>query len=265
MGRVKRNEGGNGAARALINLIETRQERQTVLRALLGNGSGSVIYSGMPNYVYIRLLAQNSAVAIARNTKAPLINNLAVDVELLTTGARTEYVVLGLSVGNPAASSTYQDIPQHAISHERRLDGRGGWDPVDVYTRMVYPLRARAKVPANLTVYVEAGYYYINDALYYWAGGYSPTFVADGESFDVLSIDGAGVLTITAGPHSMAGTPLVPAPPAANLPINAVRMTASLTAITENELLNDVRPLLAIGSGATLVSSAASRRSWMGL
>lgn len=256
---------GSPAALALAQLVETRERKHEIRRALMGDGQGNVIYPAIPNYVYIRLLSDTSLLHIARNLSLPLMDNLPCNVQVHSENSRIEYVVIGLAGGLPAQVWPVQEVPQHAYSHERRWDGSGGWDAVDVYPRMFFNLRARAQIPAALTVYVERGYYYINDTLYEFTGGSSGTFTADGESYDALSINAAGTLSITAGVHVMTGVPLFPALPAGELAVAAIRVSNGMTTITEDELLADIRPLLSIGSGTSVIASQANRRSWMGI
>lgn len=256
------------AVRALHNLIVGREPRKETRKALMGDGAGHVIFPGQPNYVYIRLLSDTSALHIARNTTAPLMDNLPVTVEIHVSNNRVEYVVVGLATGLPAMTFPVQDVPQHSLSHERRWDGRGGWDAVDVYPRALVNLRARATLPASMAVFVEQGLFYVNDTLYQYAGGTSPVFVADGESYDLLTIDTDNVLAITAGAHTAFGAPLLPVAPAGTVPIVAVRLSTGLTSLTETQLLLDVRPFLNIGStGGISVEQPPqdNRRSWMGI
>jgi len=136
-----------------------------------------------------------------------------------------------VAIGDQAKASQYNDL---------RIDASGG--------AFLVP---HAKATPNMTVYVEAGTYYINGTKYTFAGGYSPVVTApvSDNRIDVLTIDTAGVLAWTTG--TPAASPTAPAYPASKIPICEIYVRSTSTTITDTDggaatgyIRQDVRPMM---------------------
>jgi hypothetical protein len=238
---------------ALITLLQTRQRKVEIERALMGRADGTVDYVSLPNYVYIRIGGNESQVAIARNVTTPQIKDLPIDVERISDNNRVTYNVLGISKSlNPTMATgitpAIKQVPKHGFAHEFTA---AGYDPVNLYPRGIAALRCNAQSTPNMTVVVSFGWYEIDGNLTYYAGGTSPAFTADGDSYDVLCINAAGTLSIVAGAHGTwptgiggfgGGTPPVfPAIGDGKLAIGCVMVRLNMTTIGEKDLTYDPR------------------------
>ncbi len=105
----------------------------------------------------------------------------------------------------------------------------------------------------NMTLYVEAGIFYIGNTRVIFAGGNSPSFTAPTTNprIDILTIDSAGTLAITQGTE--AASPSVPTYPTDKIVICEVYNRVGETSIkdtsdgTNGYISNDTRPTLWAG------------------
>jgi hypothetical protein len=246
------------AVDALTKFHGTLEPKRLIVRAVLGNAAGTVAVPNLPNHVYARIDGDPSKLVRAQNYGAPPVAGTVVSLEIVQneTG-RIGYIVLGKSSGvqYPGTATTPPALGPHHLTHEMQRDG-GGYDGVNVYEEALVMLRANAQATPNLTVKVSRGTYYLDSTRYYYAGGNSPTFVADGDSIDVLCINAAGVLSIVQGTHGAWGAvgpggyqPVGTAPPFPTiadslLPIAAINIRTGMTQILEADFGADPRPFL---------------------
>lgn len=144
-----------------------------------------------------------------------------------------------VSIGNSILASQYNNL---------RWDAEGGSF-----------LRARQQGTPDLTLYADAGVFYLGATRVIFAGGNSPSFTAPTTNprIDLLTIDSAGVLARVAGTE--AASPSVPAYPADKIVICEVYNRVGQTQIfdtdqtTNGYIKQDARPIL----GGSYISSDA--------
>jgi hypothetical protein len=221
----------------------TERARLRRIIAVVGDGAGNV-ESARVGYVFVRLFNGEGKMTEARNQSAFLLeNNMLVDLLEVRKYARTHYVVAGPSYDFWYDIDSEEDdignsLRAHAPQHERWDRGQGGSDPVDVFTRMLVPVRAQAQTTPDMTLYVAPGFYDLN-GYKYWEGGSSPAFtlptMTEGSRWDLLYLGDDDALHILKGvPGSYSSTPAFPTDvPAASLPLAFVYITSSTTSLNE--------------------------------
>jgi len=221
----------------------------------LGDVDGTV---GVPNQagkVYCRLLGIGSNLVRAWNSIVPLVANLRVDVEVeRQEGMPDDYVILGVPrtgyVGYENETRFY--LPPHHETHEYS-SGVGGYDIVNVYTRMLAELRADAQATPDMTVAISAGMYMTETNLVIRGASNSPTFsaapAAGYNRFDLLYLNtGNNAYEILEGDAALVGLAARPLPTSKQIAIAWVFIQAGETAIT-NSMIIDARVfLLPIGA-----------------
>ena len=205
------------------------------------------------------------------NPSTPIASGIVVDLERIPIAGAPYYRVVGI-----AANIWYNDsfgytqyyssgitgnVGSHAPQHERRDFGVGGFDPLDVYTRMFVPLRARAQTTPDMTVNVGAGYYKGN-VFKRFAGGNSPTFTTPAPSaparYDLLYLGSDDALHILQGTAATYGlTPGFPHVPSGALPIAFVYLTSNTVQITESHII-DARVVLDANMSASGTGDASA-------
>lgn len=232
--------------------LATRESVQAREQALIGDVVGNLTGpSGVP-WVLARINGDASRLVQAYNA-TPIIPVKDFSVTLLKkfNPDRGTYY----EIEKPSAEVQYTDYNvsnmggqgAHHLSHEWRPDGIGGSDVVFIYPRALTPLRVTANNPADLFLYILPGWYRVNNVMSYWAGGLVGPFTPPGSGlrYDGVYIDAAQGLWVTPGALNVAGGP--PATFALSdglMPLCAVQLAAGQTAITENDLIQDVRPFL---------------------
>lgn len=248
------------AKRAQAALLESNRD---ITKAELIKVDGSVQVLDRPGYVWAREYGQHGGVfqvfnasvtawaglpvLVAADPKYPSMRRiLDVDWEILANHSSYD--------GNPY-------LPQHAMSHIR-YDGYYAADPVDVYLRMLLPLRCE---PASgLTVRVAPFVYYVNGARQYYLGTNSldlSDYVPDvsGKSRRVLVYLDMATNTALASPGALGSTvPSYPAVPSGGIPSAYVLLTYGDTALDEKADFQDARPLFASSSVSTAAAATAN-------
>lgn len=225
------------------------------LEALAGDGAGNVEVAGRWPFVYVRLNGNGNEVDQAEyRSTIELTENTAVKVQWIKRTGLGYYTIVGFSASmlyDPATSPD-SSVAKHASQHERRDWGQGGFDPLDVYVRMLEQLRAQPEQTPDLTVYVTPGPYCIG-TYKQWPGGSSPAFTPPTTTpsrTDLLYLgadDALHILTGTAGGYGDA--PVYPAVPVNSIPLAFVYLTLGLTTITEANLIDARTPWQAVGGG----------------
>lgn len=228
------------------------------LEALAGDGAGNVEVAGRWPFVYVRLNGNGNEVDQAEyRSTIELTENTAVKVQWVKRTGLGYYTIVGFSASmlyDPATSPD-SSVAKHASQHERRDWGQGGFDPLDVYVRMLEQLRAQPQATPNLTLYVTPGTYYIS-TYKFWPGGSSPAFTpptTGASRTDLLYLGADDALHIVTGTVSGAGDdPIYPAVPANTIPLAFVYLTLGLTTLTEANLIEARVIWQALGGGAPL-------------
>ncbi len=247
----------------------TRKHAPQPLTAQLGNNAGLVDHPTRgKGWIYARLLSDPSRLIVASDegNTVPHEAGIVVQVEWKRAGY---YQVLQVMPGLYPDNVWADTVGAHAAQHQRRDLGGGGFDPVDVYTRALVNLRARAQATPDLTLHVERGFV-PGATLQEFAGGESPGFTAvsmppysANVRWDLLYlwmaplslqiVEGAEVGSETA-PDDVPK----PACPAGSYPLAYVWRYSAQTALTEN-CIWDARPLgSAIGALPTSTPAAST-------
>lgn len=237
----------------------TRRHSRKLWTALLGNNAGTVIHTRGESWVYIRLHGDPNQVVAAYNGAkvATAQANIEVAVERVTLAGKVYYNIVELASAVFSDSDWASTVTEHAPQHQRRDLGEGGFDPLDVYTRALVNLRARAQIPAALTLYVERGFYFLSGVLHEWLGGNSPAFtIPAGGVFggarrcDLLYMGTDDALHIVQGAPTTDGSlPPYPVTPADCIPIAYVYLDSAMTSISEL-YIKDARVILTASNAA---------------
>jgi hypothetical protein len=239
------------------------ESNRDITKAELIKVDGSVKVLDRPGYVWAREYGQHGGVfqvfngsvtawaglpvLVAADPKYPSRRRiLDVDWEILAQHASYD--------GNPF-------LPEHAPSHIR-YDGYYATDPVDVYLRMLVPLRCE---PASgLTVRVAPFVYYVGGARQYYLGTNSldlsshvPQIV--GRSRRVLVYLDTATNTARVAPGALGGgVPPYPSIPDGGIPSAFVLLQYGDTTLDEKADFQDARPLFAAASSASSSVLAAA-------
>jgi hypothetical protein len=137
----------------------TQPIHRIINAGLLGNGSGVVGVPGKTGWVYARIHGIAAQLVQAWNyANVPLIEGLDVVLERFWQGGGGGYMVAGrapISAGDDVWGHGY--IGEHHLQHERWDANLGGYDSVDVQSRMISPLRAVEQETPNLTLRLTGG------------------------------------------------------------------------------------------------------------
>ena len=227
----------------------SREPRHEIIWGLLGDVDGTVSVPNQAGKVYCRLLGIGSNLVRAWNSTMPLVANLRVDVEVeRQEGMPDDYTVLGVSRTGYGGyiDDTRNYVPPHHETHEYS-SGVGGYDVVNVYTRMLAELRADAQATPDMTVAISAGMYMTKTGLVIRDAANSPAFSAAPAAglmrFDLLYLNTDNnqyeIIEGTAAPTGIATRPM---PTKRQVAIVWVFIQAGETAIT-NSMLIDARVL----------------------
>ncbi|MGQ9491720.1 MAG: hypothetical protein ACUVS6_13690 [Anaerolineae bacterium] len=245
------------------------ERNRAITKAELIQVDGSVRVPGRPGYVWAREYGQPAGVFQVFNPSVTAWAGLPV---LIAADPKTPFRrrVIGVDWEILAQHGEYNGdpfLPQHAASHIR-FDGYYATDPVDVYLRMLLPLRCE---PASgLKVRVAPLVYYVHGARQYYAGTdsldlseYVPTVA--GKSRRVLIYLDTTTNTAKVAPGPLGSSvPSDPAVPAGGIPSAYILLTHGATALDEKTDFQDVRPLFAIpgaGGGSTPSGAPAGANS----
>jgi len=252
---------------SLRDAILARRQREAQLetnrditKAELIKVDGYVKVLDRPGYVWAREYGQHGGVfqvfngsvtawaglpvLIAADPKYPSRRRiLDVDWEILAQHSAYD--------GNPF-------LPEHASSHIR-YDGHYAADPVDVYLRMLIPLRCEPV--SGLKVRIAPFVYYVGGARQYYLGtdsldltDYVPTTA--GKSRRVLVYLDTATNTAKVEPGALGSSvPPYPAVPAGGIPSAFVLLQYGDTTLNEKADFQDARPLFAAASGAAAMAA----------
>lgn len=218
------------------------------VEALVGDGAGNVDVAGRLNWVWVRVRGDADRVAVAYNASARLFaEDDSVNLLWVKRTGIGYYQITGYSgavsydiYGSGSGDQTGTGVKAHAWQHERRDLGQGGSDPLDVYARMIVPLRARAQTVPNMTVHVETGPNPLTGRWY--AGGDSAAFTVPagiGQArWDLLYLGNDDALHVLAGAVAVGTTPTKLDMPLGSVPLAYVYLANGQTTITEDEIFD---------------------------
>lgn len=219
------------------------------VEALIGDGAANVDVSGRLNWVWVRVRGDSDRVAIAYNASARLYaENDSVNLLWVKRTGIGYYAITGYSgavaydiYGSGSGDETGTGVKKHAWQHERRDLGEGGSDPLDVYARMIVPLRARPQTTPDLTLRVEAGFNPLtgNEIAAVTSAAFTAPAAAGQSRWDLLYLGDDDALHILAGVAvGWGGTALKPRMPFGTVPLAYVYLTNGATTITESEIVD---------------------------
>lgn len=222
-----------------------KQDVTRAISALMGDGNGTVEIPGQPGYVYIRVC--DGDLGQAFNNRCPLADNLAIYVgyDPITDPDRRIFQVLSVRMADYAGggSTPYANVAAHHASHEY-----GGGDDVYLSWRRLMGLRVGR--PALFVVTVDGGYIYYSGS---WQEitatnvdltAEHTALVGVQAQYTLISLSSVGVVTHTNG--TPVGSPAAltiadcPAPPAGHIPLAAVRLYKTQTAIGDIPTAPDI-------------------------
>lgn len=219
--------------------------------ALAGDGVGNLNVSGRLGWLYVRMRGDSTKVTVAYNASShAFAENDAVSLQWVKRTGIGFYAIVGYSgaavydvFGAGSGDGTGSAVAYHAWQHERMDAGTGGPDPLDIFARMVVPLRARPQTVPDDTLYVETGFNPLTGNLF--AGGNSASFfpvpaVAGQARIDLLYLGSDDALHIVAGTPVGGGvTPTLPAVVVPSVPLAFVYLANAQTTIVEGNVYLD--------------------------
>jgi hypothetical protein len=234
--------------------MDAKQDVQKVFFGYLGNADGTVIVPGKPNYVYVTL--SDGMCAQAYNTVVPSIAHLPVVCGYDIKQKRSDLFRI-LDIRNVPRNGTTESafyVDKHHTSHEwLNGDIGGGTDLVYVQLRQFMPLRPSPVSPYSINIGRDIqwinGSWQVVGAQTFDLSTYIPAATSGSgsianERFTVLSMSPtSGSITITSGSVNVLGTSgmtAIPAAPAGDYPICAVRLFTGQTGIYETRVRNDL-------------------------
>ena len=228
------------------------ERNRPITKAELIEVDGSVKVADMPGYVWAReyglaggvFQVFNAAVSVLAGMPVLVANEpkhpsrrRVIDVDWETLAQNSAYT------GDPY-------LPGHHLSHER-YDGGYGADAVNVYLRMLFPLRC--ELHAGVVVQVAPLVYYVGGARVYYLGttalslaSYVPTTAGKARRVLVYLDTTTNTAKVSVGVlgNNVAGLSY-PAAPANAIPSAYVTLVYGDTALTEKADFLDARPLFA--------------------
>jgi hypothetical protein len=214
---------------ALIQLIATRGKTVQTVRALLGDGTGTVAVASDDTEVYVwaRPYGRDMPVRAYGPAYRNSANDLPVKLEIKALGARVIYKIAGIDdlmyIGTAIPPSWATGVPAHATQHQLSTAGH---DVVYFDAAQLLPLLIYATDPASLYIYVAPGTWWGGATLKYWAGGntvdlstYAP--VAGTALYVLIYFDGEGALGYVTSATFADVPTLYPNPYEVNIPLPA--------------------------------------------
>lgn len=249
---------------SLSRVLGTKEDKTEIITGILGRynqtGSKEVDVPNRPSFVWVRLRGQDSDQVEAFNDSVGPVWGLPVKVikdPLLPRSYRVE----GRDSGKPIDWAT-NPLPFHGPQHSFSGSTAAGRDIAWIYKRqMVQPLLARPQSTPNMTVYVEADYYYWNGAFSRFAGASSASLTPlkpgsglarfvlvyfDGGTGTVKLLSGSTFSALVSPADLFVLIPTIS--PSIGMPLAAVYLTYATTSI-DWSVLYDMRIMLFTGAG----------------
>lgn len=241
------------------------EANRPITKAELIEVDGSVKVSDMPGYVWAREYGLAGGVFQVFNASVTAWAGLPVLVANEPKHPSRRRVI-GVDWETLAQNSAYTGdpyLPGHHLMHER-YDGTWGADPVDVYLRMLLPLRC--ELASGVIVRVAPLVYYVAGARAYYLGtntldlaSYVPTVAGKTRRVLIYLDTASNTAKVSAGPLTSGSNPSYPAVPTGGIPSAYVTLTYGDILLSEKTDFLDARPLFATASaGGTSAGSMNS-------
>lgn len=231
--------------RKLKSRLDAKQDVSRSIPALMGDGNGNIDVDpvNQPGQVLIRV--GDGDLGQAFNNRVPRADNLAIDVgyDPITDPDRRIFQVLSVRMADYAGggNAPYPNLPNHHLSHEF-----GGGD--DIYVSWRRLMGFRVGRPAGFVVTIDAGNIIRAGA---WLAVIAQTLDLTASKpasstqarYVLISLNAAGTAIATAG--ALVAIALLdisdcPIPAAGNIPLAAVRLYGTQTAIGDTPTAPDI-------------------------
>lgn len=229
------------AEQALTQLIGTREQYRRIWTALMGDGTGTITDPDNADRVFVRVHGLQDSVALVFNKSVPT-NRPDLPVLIGATRELPQRVqVLGVDWSALPEWGGELFLGLHGDTHELP----DGADPVYVQKRAIVPLRASPQDTPDMTVSVAADYYPWDDGFNFFAGDDTEDLTSrkpgawEGR-YVCIYVDGAtNLLAYTNGDAWPLDDPEdLPSPPEGSVPVCAVRLMGTTTAIEEADIFD---------------------------
>lgn len=218
------------------------------IEALAGDGAGNVTPTAKhgAGWDYVRIGGDANDVHEAKNSSGhTFTEDDSVLIQWVKRTGLGFYEIVGYSgsaVYDNPTDTTQTTVRAHASQHERRDLGTGGFDPLDIYARMIVPLRARPQTVPNLTMRVEEG---PNPLTGHWfsaanSAAFVPPVGLGQARWDLLYLGNDDALHILQGTAAAGSSPVRPDMPLGTVPLAYVYLEIGQTTITES-VIKDAR------------------------
>lgn len=261
------NKGKQKLISALQSAFNQKQNQPEYLTGALGTydqttGAKIIKVPSRPDFVYVRLRGQFNELIEAFNDKVYLQWDLPV---LVTRDdlSPNYWRVVSRDVGKYQGWNS-SGVPAHGNQHSFSSNTTDGRDVTFIFKRqMAQPLLCRPQDTPNMTVYVEADYYYWGGNFVYFAGGSSTSLAgykpSSGYVFVTVYLAGAtntiafqigtGFSSLSVPTDATVVAMIPEINPALGLPLAAVLLSNATTTINWSSMF-DIRIMLFSPSGA---------------
>ena len=236
-------------------VLGKKADRAIIRYAITGDGSSAANanVTGRTGMAWVRYDEKDDRASQVMNYRFPGIAQGVPVVVGKQYPTDRFFQILGLNVelyyqSMPAGTFPAYLIPPHGSTHT----GTSGSDPAPIVINNIVHGRMRPTSPVSMNVFVETLYYEYNGTITYWYGGtvslaaHSPPDTGT-HRYVLISINATtNALATTAGvivPSPV--SPTLPDVPMGHIPIGAVMLQDSTTAITYS-ILYDYRILFAV-------------------
>lgn len=236
---------------ALLDLLATRSKQKQTIRALLGDGTGTVAVENTESYAWVRPYGRDMPVRAYGPTYRTAAHDLPVRLEVISLGARIIHRIVGIDdtmyIGTPIPGGWGSDVPTHAAQHQMST---GGHDLVFIDQAQLLPLLMYANDPADMTIYVAPGNWWSGTSLRFWSGGVSEDLTGELPSsgygkYLLFYLTAEGDLEFVESAEFLDVAGLHPSPyelklslPANTLPLGAVLLLDTTTAIDQSQVFS---------------------------
>lgn len=255
--------GRGKLAQALLQALEMKEDRLDKISGMAGRRGPSGVLElevdGREGYIWVRIRGQTSEVVQAFNEHVGIMPDLPVLLARDPMQPRV-YKVLGRDFGKYQGWE-FPLLPKHGEQHSFGEDAAAGRDPVFIYKRqIVQPLLVHPQSVPDMTVYVEADYYFWSNGYRYFAGNSSADLTSskpgvglsrfvmvylDGTTGTVKTSLGTTWSTLFPPLDRVSYIPTIDA--SVGIPLAAVLLSSETTEINWSELF-DIRALLSFAN-----------------
>ena len=249
---------------ALRRALASKADYQDVIPGMTGrrgpSGDLELEVDNAPGYAWVRIRGQESEPVRAWNEQIGLVADVAVLLARDPYQPRS-YRIIGKDAGKYQGWD-FPLLPKHGDQHSFSSVEAAGRDPVFVYKRqLAQPLLVHPQETPDMTVYVEADYYFWNGSYHYFAGSNSADLTSlqpsaglsrfvliylDGPTGTILASAGATFSSLVPPSDRIDYIPTVGG--LVGIPLAGVLLTSETATLGWNEIF-DVRAMLFTGGG----------------